>query len=116
MEWRLDHGVEVVAIEASDVLVVTQGGLSFLSNAVCWRWRIHLCVWLGATSIEDASAAISESSEAVTNSVSMVHPNLAVGARTDADSNLQTTTSPRCQTGIIVLIFLRLVATYPANG
>ena len=89
-----------------------------MSNAVCGRWRIHLSVWLGATSIEDASAAISESSEAVTNSVSMVHPSLVVGARTDADGNLQITTSPRSQSAIVVLIdcFLRLVATNPANG
>ena len=42
----------------------------------------------------------------------------AVGARTDADGNLQTATSPRSQSGIVVLIdcFLRLVATNPANG
>ena len=48
----------------------------------------------------------------------MVHPNLAVGARTDADGNLQITTSPRSQSAIVVLIdcFLRLVATNPANG
>jgi hypothetical protein len=42
VEWRLDHGAEVVTIEAGDVLVVTKLDRLALSMLDLFRVRVRL--------------------------------------------------------------------------